>query len=207
MIDLSHLDMLQIARTLGYLGIIGILFAETGLFFGFFLPGDSLLFTAGLLASQHFFNIFILFPSMLLASILGYSLSYWVGAKMGNWLIHRPDSIWFKKRYLDEAKQFYNRHGGKALILGRLLPVIRTFVPLVAGMTFLPFRKYNLYNILGAIFWVGGLTFLGFFIGQAFPKAYDYIYPMVAMIIIISLLPSLWHLLQACRNKKRIDLF
>lgn len=199
---LPHIDMLQLARTLGYVGLTSIIFAETGLFFGFFLPGDSLLFTAGLLAAQNIFSIFILFPLLLLAAILGYAVAYWIGAKLGVWLLNRPDSIWFKKRYLDEANQFYLKHGGKALILGRLLPIIRTFVPVVAGMTFLSLQRYHFYNVLGALFWVGGLTFLGFFIGQAFPEAYEYIYPLVAMVIIISLLPTLWHLSQSRRNQK-----
>jgi membrane-associated protein len=197
-----HPDMLQLAQTVGYIGITAIIFAETGLFFGFFFPGDSLLFTAGLLAAQHVFNIFILLPLLLLAAILGYVLAYWIGLKFGIWLSTCKDNLFYKKRYLTEAKEFYEHHGGKALILGRLLPIIRTFVPIVAGMTVLSQRSYTYYNIIGALIWVGGMLMLGFTIGQAFPNAYHYIYPLVFLVIVISLLPTLWHLFKAYRLKR-----
>jgi membrane-associated protein len=131
----------------GYIGVFGILFAETGLFIGFFLPGDSLLFIAGLLAGQGMFNILGLAGGGFIAAVLGYGLAYFFGAKLGDWLSHRADSFWFKKRYLVQAHDFYEKHGGKALVLGRLLPIIRTFVPIVAGMARMSWLRYGLWNL------------------------------------------------------------
>lgn len=197
-----HLDIYHITQTLGYIGLTFIIFAETGLFFGFFLPGDSLLFTAGLLAAKGFFNFYLLLIFLFLAAIIGYTLAYFIGLKLGGWLLNRKDNFFFKKKYLTEARYFYLHHGGKALILGRLLPVIRTFVPIVAGIAVLNFRKYTCYNLLGGLFWVIGMVTLGHSIGNAFPKAYDYIYPLIGLIIVVSLIPSFIHFFIARRTRK-----
>ena len=137
--DLTH--WIQIA---GYAGILVMIFLQTGLLLGFFLPGDSLLFTAGFLASQHYLNIYILTPAVTLTAIVGYAVAYWLGKIIGHWLLQREDTWYFKKRYLHEAKLFYEKQGAVALILGRLIPVIRTFVPIVAGMAGMNYVKYTI---------------------------------------------------------------
>lgn len=185
-----ELDLAQWVTTLGYAGILLIIFVETGLFFGFFLPGDSLLFTAGFLASQKLFNIWLLVPSMIITALLGYQLGFVIGGRLGTWLTGRPDSFWFKQKYLVQAKVFYDKHGGKAIILGRLLPIVRTFIPVVAGMIKMRARHYFILNLLGALVWAGGVTLIGYFLGGAIPEANHYILPIVFGIIILSLLPG-----------------
>ncbi len=200
--SLRHLDIVQLTRAAGYIGLTTIIFCETGLFLGFFLPGDSLLFAAGLLASQHVFNIFILTPLLIAAAILGYALAYWYGDKIGHWLLRRPDSFWFKKQYLQDAHEFYEKHGGKALIIGRLMPIVRTFLPIVAGMAEMTHRRFNLYNIAGACLWCGGISLAGYYLGAAVPNIDKYILPLVLFIIFISILPPLLHLLKRKYSSK-----
>ncbi|OGO92581.1 MAG: hypothetical protein A3F41_06675 [Coxiella sp. RIFCSPHIGHO2_12_FULL_44_14] len=196
---LHTIDLTQWVSMLGYLGVLSVIFLETGLFLGFFLPGDSLLFTAGLLASQGLFNIWLLVSLVFIVAIAGYFLSYWYGEKFGFWLLKREDSLFFKKRYLLQAKAFYEKHGGKALILGRLMPIVRTFVPVVAGMAQMPYRRYVIFNIVGAVIWVGGVTLGGFYLGQIIPNAERYLLPIVLLIILISVAPGLWHFIKSRR--------
>ncbi len=193
---LHTIDIVQVTKVMGYFGLAGIIFCETGLFLGFFLPGDSLLFSAGLLASQGFFNIAWLLPLLFIAAVAGYGLAYWIGRRLGNWLLKKPDSLWYKKRYLDEAHNFYERHGGKALIIGRLMPIIRTFLPIVAGMARMSYSRYSLYNILGGFIWCAGLSLLGYFLGNSIPHLEHYLLPIIFLIVFISLLPALWHLVK-----------
>lgn len=201
---LQHIDIIQLTRVAGYIGLTAIIFAETGLFLGFFLPGDSLLFTAGLLASQGIFSIFLLVPLLIIAAIVGYTLAYWIGGKFGHWLLKREDSVWFKKRYLIQAHEFYEKHGGKALIIGRLLPIIRTFLPIVAGMAAMTYRRYSLFNVIGALIWCGGVTLMGYFLGNILPNAEKYLLPLVLLIIVLSFLPAVIHLLHArCKLRCR----
>ena len=191
---MPHFDLLNWVITFGYIGVLLIIFVETGLFFGFFLPGDSLLFTAGLLASQKVFDIRILVPAIIITAILGYQVGYWFGKRFVQWLLRRKESFWFKKAYLQQAKDFYDRHGGKALILGRLIPIVRTFIPVVAGMVHMTNRRYFIYNVLGALMWGGGLTLLGYYLGSAVPQASHYITPIALGIVLISVAPGIWRL-------------
>ncbi len=193
---IKNIDITQWVMTIGFAGVLFIVFAETGLFLGFFLPGDSLLFAAGVLAAKGFFSIGILIPSLIVTAVAGYALGYWFGAKLGHWLMRRNDSFWFKKKHLIKARDFYEKHGGKALILGRLLPIIRTFVPIVAGMTKMSYKKYSLYNVIGAIIWGGGITLLGYYLGTLLPSANRYLLPVIILIILISLIPAAFHLLR-----------
>ncbi|MDF1655300.1 MAG: VTT domain-containing protein [Coxiellaceae bacterium] len=186
----------EIVMTIGFIGVIFIIFAETGLFLGFFLPGDSLLFAAGLLASQKYFDIHWLVFCVMLAAFIGYTLGYWFGAKLGGWLVTRPDRWYFKKHYLDDAHAFYNKHGGKALVLARLVPIIRTFVPIVAGMGKMNFLRYTIYNIIGAVVWGAGVTYAGYFLGASIPNAEKYILPITLGIIVLSVLPGIYHIVQ-----------
>ncbi len=200
---LHHIDIIQLTRAAGYIGLAAIILCETGLFLGFFLPGDSLLFSAGLLASQQIFNIFLLTPMLIAAAIVGYAIAYWFGDKIGHWLLKRPDTFWFKRRYLTEAHAFYEKHGGKALIIGRLIPIVRTFLPIVAGMAEMTHRRFTLFNVIGALVWCGGVTLAGYYLGAVIPNIDKYILPIVLAIIVISALPPAIHLLRTrcCGNK------
>ncbi|WP_264769729.1 DedA family protein [Coxiella burnetii] len=188
-----NIDLIHLVTAIGYFGILLVVFVETGIFVCFFLPGDSLLFSAGLLASQGVFKIWILVPTTIAVAILGYFLAYWLGEKLGGWLLRRPDSIWFKKSYLIQAKKFYDKHGGKSLILGRLIPVVRTFVPIVAGMTRMEYYRYIIFNVVGAFVWGGGVTLVGYYFGYLIPDVGEYILLIVLFIILLSLLPGIWH--------------
>ncbi|MDF1760719.1 MAG: VTT domain-containing protein [Coxiellaceae bacterium] len=186
----------EIVMTIGFVGVIFIIFAETGLFLGFFLPGDSLLFAAGLLASQNYFDVHWLVVCVMLAAFIGYMIGYWFGAKLGGWLVNRPDRWYFKKHYLDDAHAFYQKHGGKALVLARLVPIIRTFVPIVAGMGKMNLLRYTIYNIIGAVVWGAGVTYAGYFLGASIPNAEKYILPITLGIIVLSVLPGIYHIVQ-----------
>lgn len=186
-------DITQWVVTVGYVGIVAIILLETGFFAGFFLPGDSLVFSTGLLASKGIFNIWILVPALIVAAIIGYTIGYWFGDKLGHWLMRQRESIFFKRQYIHRAHEFYKKHGGKALILGRLIPVVRTFAPIVAGMVHMNYRMYFFFNIIGALVWCGGITTLGYCIGSMIPDAGHYIFPIALVVIFISILPGVWH--------------
>lgn len=191
---LQYLHVSQWVASVGYVGLFLIVFIETGLFFGFFLPGDSLVVTAGFLASQGYFDVGILVCVFIVSAILGYAVAYWLGRYFSEWLLRRRDSLFFKKRYLQEAKLFYEKHGPLALVVGRLLPIVRTFVPIAAGLAGMPSRRYMLWNVIGGLLWGGGLCLLGYALGELIPNAEHYILPCVIAIIILSLLPACWHL-------------
>jgi len=192
--EIVQFDLAEIIRTIGYAGLFAMVFAESGLFFGFFLPGDSLLFTAGFLASQGFFDERILIPLFAIAAILGDSVGYWTGAKAGNWLMKRKDSFFFKKSYVEKARKFYDKHGGKTLILARFVPAVRTFVPIVAGMTGMNYSKFLTYNVVGGLIWGSGVSAAGYFLGSRIPHVDRYLLPIILVIIFVSVLPGLIHM-------------
>ena len=192
-------DLIQIIQQVSYVGLFFIVFAESGLFFGFFFPGDSLLFTAGFLASQDLLNIWLLIPLLMVAAILGDSVGYWMGRKFGNWLARQKDSWFFKKEYLKRAQEFYEKHGGKTIVLARFIPIIRTFAPIAAGMAKMHYQRFISFNIFGGIFWVAGIGLGGYFLGTLIPGVDKYLLPIIALIIFLSILPGLSHL----RPKKR----
>lgn len=194
--QLLHLDLNHWVSTLGYVGIFIVILAETGIIFGCFFPGDSLLFTAGMLASKGLLHLSYLIPVVIVAAIMGYVLGYWCGAKLGHWLLRRPDGIFWKRKYLQQAHDFYDKHGGQAMILCRLVPIVRTFCPIVAGMGNMPMRRYMRYNVMGAIIWACALPTLGYFVGNLFPNARHFILPIVLAIIVISVLPGAVHYLR-----------
>ena len=189
-------DLVALIKAAGYLGLFGIVFAESGLFVGFFLPGDSLLFTAGFLASQGFLNIWILAPLAFIAAILGDNFGYAFGRRVGHAIFTRERSLFFHKEYLERARIFYEAHGGKAIVLARFLPVIRTFAPILAGVGRMRWPTFLFYNVIGAVLWAIGLTFLGFYLGNAIPNIDRYLVPIVLVIVIISSLPTLLHLVR-----------
>lgn len=200
--SIFHLDIVQFVSIIGYIGIFAIVFLETGLFFGFFFPGDSLVFAAGLLAAKGIFNIWILVPTLIVLAILGYTVGYWFGDKLGIWLLKKEDSFFYKRRYLDKAHLFYKRHGGKSLVLGRLIPIVRTFIPIVAGMVKMPFKKYSFYNVVGGVIWGGGVTLAGYYLGALFPQVIHYLLPIVIIIVILSVLPAIYHLIKERQDQK-----
>ncbi len=183
------LDPTLIITTVGLIGIIFIIFAETGLFFGFFFPGDSLLFTAGILASQGIFNIYQIIIFCIIAAILGDSIGYWSGKKYGRKLFERDAGFFFKKKRIYDAEQFYEKHGKYTIILARFVPIIRTFAPIVAGIGQMHYFTFITYNIFGGIFWVSGMTLLGYFLGGMISNPDRYIIPIAFLIIFISFLP------------------
>lgn len=191
----------DLIASIGYLGIFGMTFAESGLFFGFFLPGDSLLFTAGLLASQKVFNIWILLPLITLGAIGGDSIGFWTGKKFGNWLLKQKESFFFQKKHLESTKRFYEKHGGKTLILARFIPAIRTFAPIVAGMADMHYGSFITYNIVGGLIWSFGMTLLGYFLGSIIPDVDKYLLPIIGIIIILSVIPAIIHFLKDKQEK------
>lgn len=189
-----HFDLTETIKTVGYIGLFVIVFAESGLFFGFFLPGDSLLFTAGFLASQGYLDIWWLVPLMVVAAIGGDSAGYWTGQKLGKWLLSRKESFFFNKHNLAKAEEFYKKHGGKTLILARFIPAVRTFVPIVAGMAKMDYGQFLSYNVVGGLLWGAGMTLAGYFLGKTIPDVDKYLLPIVGAIIVISVIPGLFHM-------------
>jgi membrane-associated protein len=194
--SLLHPDLAQIIRTIGYLGVFAIVFAESGLFFGFFLPGDSLLFTAGFLASQGVFDIGVLAVGCFIAAVAGDQVGYVFGRRVGRPLFHREDSIFFHRKHLDRAERFYEKHGGKAIILARFMPVVRTFAPIVAGVGEMNYRRFVTFNVVGGALWGVGLTFAGYFFGSMIPDVDKYLLPIIFLIVVISVLPPALHVLR-----------
>jgi len=185
----------------GYVAIALVIFAECGLLIGFFLPGDSLLFTAGFLASQGIgVDIWPLTALCALAAVLGPLVGYWYGAWAGPRLFTRDDSLLFKKRHLIRAHEFYERHGGKALVIARFMPIVRTFAPVVAGMATMNYPRFVGFTVVGALIWAVGVTWLGYFLGSLIPDAGKYLEYIVALIIIISIAPPVIHFIRE-RNK------
>jgi len=193
-------DLIQAIQTLGYPGIFAIILAESGLFFGVSLPGGSLLFTAGLLASQGILNIFLLLATVLTAAVLGDLIGYWFGAWIGPALYRRKDSRFFKQAHLRQASSFFEKHGARTVLLARFIPIIRTFTPIVAGIAGMKYKTFLTYNVLGAIVWGGGYTLLGYFLGEAVPSIEEYIVLIVLGIMVVTFIPFVYHVWQ---EKKR----
>ena len=191
---LPEFNLAELIQQVSYVGLFGIVFAESGMFFGFFLPGDSLLFTAGFLASQQLLNIWVLLPLLVTAAILGDSAGYWIGRKLGGWLERQPDSWFFKREHLERAQAFYEKHGGKTLILARFIPIIRTFAPIAAGMAAMHYAKFISFNVFGGLGWAMGMTLAGYFLGRLIPGVDKYLLPIVMVIIIVSVVPALAHM-------------
>ena len=184
--------------------LLFVVFAETGLFIGFFLPGDSLIFISGLLCATkpHLLNISIFWLIILLISsaIIGNIVGYWFGKKTGENLFHKKDTFFFRKKNLEITKLFYENHGGKAMILGRFLPIIRTFAPILAGVIIVDFKLFMIYNIAGASLWIISLTSIAFFLGKEFPQTENYIGYIVIGLIIITTIPMFMTYL---KNRKK----
>ena len=191
-------DLVLLAQTIGIAGIFLVVFAESGLFIGFFLPGDSLLFTAGFLASRGYFHIWVLMALCFLGAVLGDSVGYAFGRRVGRRMFTKEDSLFFRRSHLHRAAEFYERHGGKTIILARFMPIVRTFAPIVAGAGEMRYASFLFYNLIGGALWALGLTGLGYFLGSAVPNVDRYLLPIVGVIIIASIAPPVLHI---WRNK------
>jgi len=195
-------DIEALISTVGVLGIAAIVFAESGLLIGFFLPGDSLLFTAGFLTNVEILktNIHLLVAILFIAAVAGDSVGYAFGRRVGRRLFTRPNSKLFKQENVQKAEAFYEKHGGKTIILARFVPVVRTFAPVVAGVGKMSYKTFLSYNIVGGLLWAGGITYLGYFLGGWFTSLGldidQVILPIVAVIILLSISPAIIHLVR-----------
>ena len=188
---LLFLDLLnpeELIRYGGFTLLILIIFAETGVFFGFFLPGDSLLFIAGLLSESEYLDVHVsvMIPVLVVAAVAGSTTGYFTGLWAGNYLKNRKENFFFKKKYLDMTHEFYERHGMMAFILGRFLPVIRTFVTILAGTVKINFPKFFIFNIVGASLWITSMVMAGNLLGKAFPDLPDYLEIIVVGMVLLS---------------------
>lgn len=197
----DHLQSLTDAQTiigLGFYVLLVVVFAETGLFFGFFLPGDYLLFMAGLFcaADKLPVGIVTLVFSIMCAGVLGNFAGYWFGYRTGPVLFKKDDSFFFKRRYVVLAEEFYAKYGGMALVLGRFFPIIRTFAPIFAGVVRVDFKKFTLYNIIGSAAWVNSLTLAGYFLGRRYPQIKDYLEYVVLAFLLVTTIPLIFAFLK-----------
>lgn len=185
----------QLLREGGFYVLLFVVFAETGLFFGFFLPGDYLLFLAGMFVATGKLDvtIYTLIIGLIVAAVSGNFVGYWFGLKTGPVLYHRPDSFFFKKKFLKAAEVYYRKQGAFALIMGRFIPIVRTFAPIIAGVVKLEFKRFALFNITGAILWISSLSLLGFFLGRRFEKEIDdYLLYIIVGFILLTAIPLVW---------------
>src|SRR5687768_2131517 len=189
----------------GYIALAIIVFTETGLMIGFFLPGDSLLVTAGLFAAKGDLNIVFLNVLLMVCAITGDATGYYIGKKLGPALFRKEDSLLFKKKHLIATQQFYEKHGGKTIIIARFVPIIRTFAPVVAGMANMTYRRFALYNIVGGVGWVFSMTMIGYALLKIFPNAEKHIHIIIIVVIFISILPGIIEVARAKMKGKRAD--
>jgi membrane-associated protein len=180
----------ELIRSGGAPLICGIVFVETGFFVGFFLPGDSLLITAGILAAGGFLPLRWLLLPVMLCAIVGDQIGYWIGRSAGAALYKRQDSFFFRRSHLQRAHDFYEKYGGRAVILARFVPIVRTFCPPVAGAARMPYGRYVMFDIFGGIFWVGAMILGGYSLGRSLPNIGKYIHYVIAVVVVVSILPA-----------------
>ena len=190
--DLFHkiYDVESLVRVGGVVGLSAIVFTETGLLIGFFLPGDSLLVTAGLFAARGDLKVAPLLIALSLAAIIGDTVGYNIGARTGPRLFTRQDSLLFNRKHLITTKDFYERHGPFTIVIARFVPIMRTFAPVVAGIGAMEYRRFLAYNVAGGIGWVSLTALGGYFLGQMIPNIHDHLHKVIAIVIVLSLLPA-----------------
>jgi membrane-associated protein len=204
-------DLVDIIITLGIFAILVVIFAESGLLIGFFLPGDSLLFTAGALYATGVLpgnvpiGIHLFVILLFLAAVLGDTVGYWFGRKAGPRIFKKPDAKIFKQAHIQNAQKFYEKHGGKTIIMARFVPIVRTFAPIVAGVGKMEYRRFLAFNLVGGFLWTFGITYLGYFAGQLIIAAGieidTVILPIIVLIVLISILPPAIHILREKKNR------
>lgn len=202
---LPGVDLTELILTLGLVGLAAIIFAESGLFFGFFLPGDSLLLTAGVLSAAHpdRLPLVLVITVCFIAAVAGDAVGYSFGRRVGRRLYDRPDSRFFRKSHLAAAEAFYEKHGGKTIVVARFMPFVRTFAPIVAGTANMRYRRFALYNFTGALLWAVGLPIAGYALGQVVPPEIldRYLLLILAGVVALSVLPTVIHLLRHNREE------
>jgi membrane-associated protein len=200
-------DLIEFIKWASIIGVAAIVFAESGLLIGFFLPGDSLLFATGFLISAGFLNINIHLAVLIvfIAAIVGDSVGYTFGHKLGPKLFKKPDARLFKQEYITKAQAFYEKHGGKTIIIARFIPIVRTFAPIVAGASQMDYRRFLSFNVIGAFLWAAGVTYAGYLLGGVFERAGieidTVLLPIIAVIILVSVLPPAIHILKEKKNR------
>lgn len=205
-ISIDHYGLQNFISLISIYGVASIIFAESGLLIGFFLPGDSLLFTVGFLIHQGIiqFDIHTTVLIFFIAAALGDSVGYAFGHRVGRRLFHRKNSVLFRRENLERAEQFYEKHGGKTIIIARFMPVIRTFAPIVAGISRMEYRRFLVFNLVGAFVWAVGVTYLGYFAGSWITAAGINIEYVIIAIILVSVLPPFIHVLKEKKNRDAI---
>lgn len=210
---LDFLNPVELIRLLGTAAVFAIpliIFAESGLLIGFFLPGDSLLFTAGFLVQTGVIpiNIHLFVLMLFIAAVVGDNVGYYFGKKVGRRVFDKPDSRIFKQKYLLKAEAFYKEHGAKTIIIARFIPVVRTFAPIVAGTAHMQYRTFFTYNVIGGLLWTAGITYIGYILGEGLTRIGldidQVILPIVAIIILISILPPIIHVLRDKQQREAI---
>ena len=192
----------KLLQAFGTLGLFAIVFAESGLLFGFFLPGDSLLFTAGLLASQGKLSLPVVLVGCFVAAVAGDQVGYGFGRRVGPALFRRPESRLFKHENVERAQAYFERYGVKTIVLARFVPIVRTFAPIVAGVGRMNYRTFVSYNVIGGLLWAVGVTLLGYVLGETVPDIDKYLLPAIAVIVLLSIAPVAVELLRARRRGK-----
>lgn len=198
------LDVNTIVQSGGILLVAFIVFAESGLLIGFWLPGDTLLLGAGILASQGEISIGWLVFTVVLAAIIGDNVGYSIGHRTGHRIFKKDDGILFQKEHVERAEKFYEKHGGKTIILARFIPVVRTFAPLVAGVGKMSRQRFMMFNVVGAVLWGAGITLLGYWFGTKIPGLEKYVHDVLLIIIFVSIASSLIHILREEKIRKRL---
>jgi membrane-associated protein len=202
--DLFHRlsNLPELVQWAGLFGLAAIIFSETGLLIGVFLPGDSLLVTAGLLAARGYLNVYALAPVLTVAAMCGNSVGYSIGRATGPRIFNRENSLFFNKKHAIRAHEFYEKYGRKTIVLAQFMPIIRTFAPVVAGVGGMKFRTFITFNIVGAFFWIWSMVAIGYFLGSYIPGIDQHIEIVVAIVVFISLLPGLISWYRGSRAKR-----
>lgn len=185
----------------GYALLAGIVFTETGLLIGCFLPGDSLLITAGLVAATGALNVWYLNGLLIVAAVVGDSVGYAIGARLGPRLFTRPKSLLFNPRHVERTRAFYARHGAKTIVIARFVPIIRTFAPVVAGVGQMQYRRFLVYNVAGGVGWVTSMTWAGYLLGQTVPNISSHLHLVVGAVIVLSVIPIAIEILRERRRR------
>jgi membrane-associated protein len=202
--NLLHGDLKGLIQAIGYIGVFTLVFLESGMLVGFFLPGDSLLFTAGFLASQGLFEIIPLVLGCFFFAVAGDSIGYWIGHKFGRKLFQRENSFLFRADHLRKAEDFYEKHGGKTIILARFMPIIRAFAPVVAGIGAMKYPTFLFYNVFGGFFWAVGVTLAGYYLGSLIPNVDKYLLPIIGLIVLVSISPAIYHAIKDAPTRNKI---
>lgn len=198
------IDPEHIIQSGGVLLVAAIVFAESGLLIGFFLPGDTLLFSAGFFASQGNLPLATLLIVTTLAAIIGDNVGYTIGRRTGHKIFKKKDGILFRSEYIEQAEKFYEKHGGKTITIARFVPIVRTFAPVVAGVGKMDRKKFMAYNVVGATLWVFSITLLGYWLGSKIPNIDAYLLPAVALASLLTFGPAIWHVLKDAETRNKI---